>query len=192
MGSIVRIIAYLIVSTVVAGALAVAAIYVQGVPIQAAQAAAKTLLGTDALICNNAAPVKRKTAPLFNGKIVVLNRRTNGIDSTFHDALPTTLRASQASEVGLILCVEPVKTYFDTDYYGASNKYSCTRYTQDLKVYALDPVAKTVTASDTIEGGTPPECPDKTDTDLTKYGDFPTVADILKWLNYNGGPEKPA
>lgn len=190
MGKLIQFIFYVIISTVLAAALAFAVIYVQGQPVEAARQAAQKLLGANAGACDGIKAVARKVAPLFTGKVVILNQQTKALDTALQDALPAALRAVDGAEVGLILCIMPVTNEYNTDYYGATKKYKCVQYTRDFRISAVDPVTQKVIASDLIDGGAPTDCPDKTDSDLTRYGDPPTASDIVTWLKAGGWKEK--
>ena len=42
------------------------------------------------------------------------------------------MRATDKSDVNVLLCLKEEKNEYDTSYYGATKKYKCTQYERDL------------------------------------------------------------
>jgi hypothetical protein len=83
-----------------------------------------------------------------------------------------------------ILCVSTDNSVYDTDTYGSGSttKYTCTRYQSTTNVYLFDAKSGGLVAKNSFDGGTPPECPDRTDKSISKYGDAANPKRIADWL----------
>ena len=158
---------------------------IQAAPLKAAQAAALTRFGPDVLKkCQGVTSAKGGKLPA-DAKIAVINSVDNDVYDIYDTALPGNIRATDKSDVNVLLCLTEKKSVFHTDFYGASKKYSCIQYARDMVGYLVD--VKTGQTLDTrqFDGQEPPDCPDKTDANLTRTGDIPEVSDITNWITHH-------
>lgn len=160
----------------------VGAYYVVGIPLQQAQEAAVNRFGSDVFNqCQNATKVRSGSLP-SNIKIGVINSDKKTVYDTYDQALPDELRATDKSDLTVLLCLTERKTVFATDQYGKPAQYTCTRYARDLTGYLVDiKTGKTIDFL-TFDGQEPPECPDETDSNISRIGDTPLPSQINAWL----------
>src|SRR5262249_29340346 len=118
-------------------------------------------------------------------KVGVINNDKKTVYDVYEQALPDELRATDKSDVTVLLCLMENKNVFAKDEYGEPTQYTCTRYTRDLIGYLVDvKTGKTLDYFNFV-GQEPPECPDKTDSDISRTGDIPPASDIVVWLTRN-------
>ncbi|MEP7288703.1 MAG: hypothetical protein ABI947_23370 [Chloroflexota bacterium] len=153
----------------------------EAAPLKQAQTVAESRFGTDLIALCQGATQARGVLPA-NSKIGIINSVENTVFDIYDSAMPTTMKATDKSDVNVLLCLKEDKTVFDTSKYGKPAKYTCTQYERDLLGYLVD--AKTGKTLDykKFDGQTPPDCPDTADQDWTKTGDLPDASDIITWL----------
>ena len=154
----------------------------QALPLRQAQASALDRFGADVLnMCQNATSTRDGSLPA-TVKIAVVNRDTDTIYDEYDQVLPSKLKATDKSDVTVLLCLTETKRILHTDEYGNPTKYTCTRYVRDLTGYLIDVRTGAAISHRSFDGQTPPACPDETDSDITRTGDIPLASDITAWL----------
>jgi hypothetical protein len=187
MGGFMSRLLTLLITTVVAAGLAVGITYVQGIPIRAGQQKTVELIGDNVKLCETANLKKsnRQIASL-DGTIGIIDAKKMRFYDDYQAGLPDARQVKTPSELAGIICLREMKTEVEVAKYGSitsTKRYTCTRYGRDLEAWLFDVKAKKLLAYRVFEGTQPPECPDKTDSNLTKTGNLPPVADIADWLN---------
>jgi hypothetical protein len=112
----------------------------------------------------------------------VIDSAANAILEPYLNALPAALQGRDKSDVTVMLCLRENKIVFDTDQYGSPPKYTCTRYERDLLAYLVDVKTGKTLSYKRFEGTEPPDCPEKTDKNVTRTGDLPPAADVSRWI----------
>lgn len=177
-----------IVILVICGGLGVGgglgASYVLGAPMRGGQEAAKRVMGEKVGLCADATKLQkvRVSKITLTGKIAVMRVRDNTLYQPFQDVLKADRQAKEPSEVAGVLCLVDYESVFDTEYYGASKKYSCIRFSEDFDAYLVDAATGKTVAYRRLDGMEPDTCPDKTDSNLTRYGELPDPADVAAWI----------
>ncbi len=151
-------------------------------PFIQAQQNAQNRFGANLLDLCKTATKTRKGALPAEARIAVIDSDKRIVYGAYEDALPDDLRATDKSDVNVVFCLSENKTVFDTDEYGTPTKYTCTRYERDLVGYVIDIQTGKTLNYHTFDGQTPPECPDKTDSDISRTGDTPDPLDVITWL----------
>lgn len=162
-----------VAAVVVIGGVAV----VGAISLKADQDAAVAKYGEQVMnLCKTTTKAKSDVLPL-NAKVAVVNAELSTIYDSYQKAFATANQAAGKADITHVVCMSSTKSTYDTDTYGG--KYKCTRYRQNFDVYIVDvKTGKTISYQE-VQGATPPECPGKTDKDLTRYGDYPRPADIV-------------
>jgi hypothetical protein len=179
---LIRRLVILVLATVLAGTLAVTAIYVQSIPVQAGQSRAAALLGTDSSkYCANLSQVNDESVAL-DGKIVVLKAIDSTVYADYQNALHANRQPSSSAEVTGIVCLSESQAVYHTATYG-NHTYSCTQYQTVLDAYLVDKRSIQVVAYRQFKGPRPPDCPDSTEASLTETGAPVIPALIADWLD---------
>jgi hypothetical protein len=156
-------------------------------PLKQAQETALNRFGADLLsLCQSATKTRNGSVP-NNARISVINSDTKTVYEIYNEALPDNMRATDKSDVTVLLCLSENKSVFAKDEYGQPTKYTCTRYARDLTGYLIDIKTGKTLNYRSFEGQLPPECPEKTDVNLTRTGDIPPSSDITDWLTSSAG-----
>ncbi|GEM_PF-5067865 len=154
----------------------------QAMPVKQAQEAALSRFGAELLkLCQGATKTRDGTLPSAV-RIAAINRSNSTVFDDYDAALPTNLKATDKSDVNVLLCLSEEKNVFNVDEYGKPVKYRCTQYTRDITAYLVDVQTGKTLDYRTFDGQEPPECPDKTDTNLTRTGNLPPASDLNSWL----------
>jgi hypothetical protein len=155
---------------------------IQALPVKQAQEAALSRFGADLLkLCQGVTKTRDGTLPT-EARIAAINRSNGTVFDDYDTALPANLRATDKSDVNVLLCLGEEKSVFNVDEYGKPVKYRCTQYTRDITAYLVDVKSGKTLDYRTFDGQEPPECPDKTDTNLTRTGNLPLPSDLNSWL----------
>jgi hypothetical protein len=117
-------------------------------------------------------------------KLAIINTSTMITSDELFDALPAERRAQNKEELTGVVCISTGSTVYDTDTYGSGNveKYTCTRYRSTTTAYVFDAKSGQLIANRTFEGDTPPSCPERTNKNISQYGNSPDSQLILDWL----------
>lgn len=154
----------------------------QDMPLQQAQAAALNRYGEDLIrLCKNPAQAASAALP-STLKLGVVDSTTGAIFEPYLNGLPAAMQAKDKSDINVMLCLREDIIVFDTDQYGSPPKYTCTRYERDILAYLVDAKTGKTLGYRRFEGAEPPDCPDKTDTNVTRTGDLPPAVDVNQWL----------
>jgi hypothetical protein len=154
----------------------------QAMPVRQAQEAALSRFGADLLkLCQGATKTRGGTLPT-EARIAAINRTNSTVFDDYDAALPTNLKATDKSDVNVLLCLSEEKSVFNIDEYGKPVKYRCTQYTRDITAYLVDVKTGKTLDYQTFDGQEPPECPDTTDSNLTRTGSLPLPSDLNSWL----------
>lgn len=175
----------LLITTVVAAGLAVGISYVQGVSIREGQQKTAELIGDNVKLCEtaNLKKTNRQLASL-DGPIGIIDAKKMRLYDDYQVGLPAARQVKALSDLAGVICLREMKTEVDVANYGkTSTRYTCTRYGRDLEAWLFDVKTKKLLAYRIFEGTQPPECPERTDSNLTKTGNLPPIADIADWLN---------
>lgn len=159
----------------------------QALPLQHAQANAIARFGVDLLdLCQNTTTTRNSSWP-NTVKIGVINSDAQTVYDDYDSVLPAQLKATDRSDVTVLLCLTETKSVFDIDKYGNPAKYTCTRYRRDLTGYLIDVKTGTTINYRSFNGQMPPECPDETAIDISRTGDIPLASDVSTWLTASMG-----
>lgn len=132
-------------------------------------------------LCKDVSPDGTGALPT-DAKIVFLNKNLRIIDTSYQKSVATSKQAAGKADVTHVACVSSKSEVYDTTSYGATGKYTCTQYMSNVEVYVVDvKTGKTVNYK-VFKGDTPPECPDKTDKDVTRTGNSPVPLDVVTAL----------
>lgn len=128
-----------------------------------------------------------KAAPPKGAKLGVINVSDSTPFEQYNSALPTARQANSPSETAVILCLQESNTDLQADTYGSttsSTKYYCYRKSRDLTAVLVDVKSGTPFAKQDFNGDEPTDsaCPEKTDKDLTVFGDLPSPTDVVRWV----------
>lgn len=157
-------------------------------PLRQAQQTAQDRVGTDLINLCHGATATRGTMP-SRSKMIAINSDNDTVYDIYDSALPVSLKATDKSDVEVLLCLQEDKAVYDTSEYGDPTKYTCTEYERDLTGYLVDVKTGKTLNYKKFRGQRPPECPDSTDTDVTRTGDVPLAKEIISWLTGNSGRE---
>ena len=154
----------------------------QAAPLKQAQQVAQSRFGADLLkLCQGATQTRGGKLPA-DVKIGAINSIDNTVYDTYDAAMPASVKATDNTDVNVLLCLKEEINEFDTTYYGASHKYKCTQYERDLIASLVDVKTGKTLDSRKFDGQTPPDCPDKAGTNLTRTGGIPLASDITTWI----------
>jgi len=184
MSGLLQRIVVLVVCTVVAAGLAFGVIYVQGIPIRRAQEAAGRVLGDKASLCSAVVrkDIKTRTRVNFDGKIGIVDAFDGSLYEKYQDALPAERQPAKPDEVRGILCLFDKQSVFGTSKYGNPAKYFCTRFSKDLEGYLLDAETGKLITAHLFYGTDQSDCPETTDSSVTRYGDLPPPDEVAAWF----------
>ncbi len=167
-----------IIGVIVAGVLIVAAINLK----QAQDATVKAYGQPVIDLCSNlSAPTVSSELPA-GSKVAFLNADDKIVLDQYQKAAAADKVAADKSTLTHVVCIKKTQDVFHTDVYGSSSKYSCVQYQVSADAYVVDVKTGTVLKSSKIKGPTPPDCPDKTDKNLTETGDLPDSTTFLAWV----------
>lgn len=113
-----------------------------------------------------------------NARVVVINADLSTIADSYQKAVAADYQAQGKDDVTHVICMSSVKNTYDTSSYG-NGKYTCTRYQQNYDIFVVEVKSGKTINYQQAEGTEPPSCPDKTDEDVSRYGDYPSPADII-------------
>jgi hypothetical protein len=120
-----------------------------------------------------------------DAKVVFIDKALSVISTSYQGKVPAARKATSKNDVTHVVCVHTTEELYSTDEYGSSGKYTCKRYTRDLETYIFDVKTAQQIGYQKFVGATPPDCPEKTDKSLTKYGDQADPVDVLSGLSIN-------
>lgn len=156
---------------------------IQAMPVKQAQEAALSRFGADLLkLCQSVTKTRGGTLPTET-KIAAINGNNSTVFDDYNTALPANLKANDKSDVNVLLCLTEEKTVFNVDEYGKPVKYTCTQFSRDITAYLVDVKTGKTLDYRAFDGQEPPECPDKTDSNLTRTGNLPLASDLNSWLS---------
>ncbi len=178
MSARLRIVLIVVVLAIIGGVIALSAASLKG-----AQDTAVSKYGADAIaLCQNTIDTTMSGQLPDTAKIVFIDSGLSTIDSEYQSKLAANSAASDKTNLTHVACTKQTDFLYDTNSYGTSNKYTCDRYRKDLAIALYDVKTSKQVAYWTVEGATPPECPSKTDQDLTLNGNPPIATDIFSAL----------
>jgi hypothetical protein len=184
-GLIERLILLLLIVAVDFGAYIVVSTAQLG-PLRAAQADTQARFGDKLSGCGSLKAVTASAGRIPAGaKLVVVDSKHTVVYQDYQAALPTEAQAKDQNDATVIACLTEKLTYVATEQYGSptdSTRYSCVRNRRDFSTALVDFATGQTLSSGTIQGPKPPECPDKTDSNLTRNGDLPAPDMVSRWL----------
>jgi len=176
-----RIILALVIIGVIVAVLAFSA-----ASLKADQDAAVAKYGAEAVnLCKNTVDKAASGALPAGAKLVFIDSNLSTIHYEYQPKLVKNAAdraAEDKSTLTHVACTKQIEVLYDTDTYGASGKYTCKRYSRNIEVALYDVKTGKQIGFWTVKGATPPECPEKTDKDLTKYGNPPVSETIFNAL----------
>ncbi len=164
-------------------------------PIRQGQDAALNRYGAAAVkLCNLSSDQNKigKATIEKGAKLGVIKAEDGTFYERYANVLPAARQAMNASETAVILCLQESQTDLEPDTYGSktsSTRYSCYRKERDLSAYLIDVKTGTQFASQDFPGAEPgtDACPEKTDKDLTVYGELPSTVKVINWAIKQSG-----
>jgi hypothetical protein len=118
--------------------------------------------------------------------VVVVNKATQEIMTTLHDKVPTSMKATSKDDLTHVMCIDMASKEYATDEYGDKNGktvFTCVRYRRVWDVYIVDAKTGKTTAEKVFLGAIPPECPEKTNKNISRYGEHPTINTVMRNLS---------
>lgn len=160
-----------------------AVIAIGAISLKADQDAAIAKYGAEAIgLCKNSVDSSLSGALPDDAKIAFIDAGLSTIHSDYQPKLAAKSAAVNKASLTHVACTKSVDSLFDTDEYGSTGKYTCKRYVKNAEIALYEVKTGKQIAFWTVKGATPPTCPDKTDKDLTKYGNPPFAADVFSTL----------
>ncbi|MCC7450270.1 MAG: hypothetical protein IT324_22825 [Anaerolineae bacterium] len=142
--------------------------------------------------CNSNLPKPRQWVIPRDAHLIMLNEGPLEIWEPYQQQLPTQLRAISQQDLTHVVCLAQSVVEFDRSEYGKEGSdvaiYTCTRYMRYIDAYVISTKTGSVVAYRRFRGSLPEECPDKTKSSLTYYGENPTPTDIVGSLRFDSGP----
>jgi hypothetical protein len=117
-----------------------------------------------------------------NAHLMAVNNASLVLWNEYQQQLPGSARAKSRRDLTHVLCLEPSSKEYATDKYGDDDGavvYTCVRYRRYIDAYLVNVESRKTVGHRKFKGEVPPECPERTDMNLTVYGDDPAPADII-------------
>ncbi len=157
-----------------------AVIIIGAISLKADQDAAVAAYGAEVVnLCKNTVDDTMDGSLPDGAKLAFINAGLSTIHSEFQDKLSAGKAAKDKTTVTHVACTSTTDVLFDTDSYGSTGKYVCKRYAKNMGIALFDVKSGKQIAYWKVRGATPPGCPEKTDKDLSKYGNPPIAADVF-------------
>lgn len=151
--------------------------------LKADQDAAVAKYGAEAIgLCKNAVDSSVTGDLPSSAKLVFIDSNLSTIHYEYQPKLvkdAANRAADDKTTLTHVACTKQVEVLFDTDSYGATGKYVCKRYARHMEVALFEVKTGKQVGYWKVKGATPPECPEKTDKDVSKYGNPPISTDIF-------------